>query len=58
MTKPLADDILYAISYMQDYRETIDENDELWYKITESIEALFKFYYLLINFDYYGEKKI
>jgi hypothetical protein len=57
MTKPLAYDILSAISYMQDYRDTIDENDELWDKITESIEALFKFHYLLIGFDYYGEKK-
>jgi hypothetical protein len=57
MTKPLAYDILSTISYMQDYRDTIDENDELWYKITENIEALFKFHYLLIGFDYYGEKK-
>jgi hypothetical protein len=56
MTKPLAYDILSAISYMQDYRDTIDENDELWDKITENIEALFKFHYQLIGFDPNGEK--
>jgi hypothetical protein len=54
---PLAEDILYAISCMQDYRDTVDENTEEWSQITRRIEGLFKFYYQLIGFDPNGEKK-
>lgn len=43
----LAADILVAISCMQDYRETIEENTKPWYQISERIERLFKFYYQL-----------
>jgi hypothetical protein len=49
MTKPLADDILYAISCIQDYRDTIEINSELWHEIGDRIERLFQFYYQLIG---------
>lgn len=52
----LAEDITVAISCMQHYRDTIDENSELWYKISERIERLFKFYYQLTGFDPIGDK--
>jgi GTP1/Obg family GTP-binding protein len=46
---PLAEDILYAISCVQDYRGTVDENTEEWSQITRRIERLYKFYYELIE---------
>lgn len=52
----LGEDITVAISCMQDYRDTIDGNSELWYKISERIERLFKFYYQLTGFDPIGDK--
>jgi len=58
LNKPtLAEDIMIAISCMQDYRDTLDIDSELWHKIGESIENLFKFYYQLIGFDPNGENK-
>jgi hypothetical protein len=54
-TPTLAEDIIAAISCMQDYRDTIEIHSELWYKISERIERLFKFYYQLIGFDPIGE---
>jgi hypothetical protein len=56
VTPTLAEDIIAAISCMQDYRDTIDMNSELWYKISERIERLFKFYYQLTGFDPIGDK--
>jgi hypothetical protein len=52
----LAEDITVAISCMQDYRDTVDGNSELWSKISERIERLFKFYYQLTGFDPIGDK--
>jgi hypothetical protein len=57
MTKPISDDILYAISCVQDYRDTIDIDSELWHEIGNRIERLFKFYYQLIGFDIYASKQ-
>lgn len=57
MKPTLAEDIMIAISCMQDYRDTLDIDSELWNKIGESIENLFKFYYQLIGFDPNGEKQ-
>jgi hypothetical protein len=58
MTKPtLAEDIMIAISCMQDYRDTLDIDSELWYKTGERIERLFQFYYQLTGFDPNGEKQ-
>ena len=56
MTKPLADDIAYAISCVQDYRNTIDIDSEPWHQIGDRIERLFQFYYQLTGFDPNGEK--
>lgn len=52
----LAEDITVAISCMQDYRDTVDGNSELWNKISERIERLFKFYYQLTGFNPIGDK--
>ena len=53
MTKPLAEDILYAISCVQDYRDTINTDNlvgqQVYDDIGEKIERLFKFYYQLIG---------
>ena len=57
MIKPLADDISYAIACIQDYRDTIEINSELWHEIGDRIERLFQFYYQLTGFDFSGEKK-
>ena len=58
MTKPtLAEDIMIAISCMQDYRYTLDIDSELWHKTGERIERLFKFYYQLTGFNPNGEKQ-
>ncbi len=35
---------------MQDYRDTLDDNNGLWSQATERIERLFKFYYQLTGF--------
>jgi hypothetical protein len=51
MTRPLADDILYSISCIQDCRDTLDIDSELWYEIGDRIERLFQFYYQLVGFD-------
>ena len=52
-TKPtLAQDISFAISCIQDYRDTIDIDSEPWHKIGDRIERLFKFYYQLMGYDY------
>jgi hypothetical protein len=55
MTKPLAEDIAYAISCVQDYRDTIDidteDGKELWDYVSRRIERLFQFYYQLVGFD-------
>jgi hypothetical protein len=51
----LSDDILFAISCMQDYRDTINTDNEhgekLWNNASERIERLFQFYYQLVGFD-------
>jgi hypothetical protein len=51
----LAEDITVAISCMQDYRDTLNDNDKQWSQITERIEGLFRFYYQLTGFDPIGE---
>jgi hypothetical protein len=54
MTNPpqLAEDIAYAISCIQDYRDTVDigneDREKLWDDISRRIERLFKFYYQLV----------
>lgn len=53
----LADDIAYAISCVQDFRDTIDIDSELWHEFGNRIERLFRFYYQLIGLDITGEKK-
>jgi hypothetical protein len=57
MTNPpqLAEDIAYAISCIQDYRDTVDigneDREKLWDDISRRIERLFQFYYQLVGFD-------
>jgi hypothetical protein len=51
----LAEDITVAISCMQDYRDTLNDNDKQLSQITERIERLFKFYYQLTGFNPIGE---
>ena len=57
----LGEDILYAISCMQDYRDTVDtdtqDGQKLWDDASKRIERLFKFYYQLIGFDPNETKK-
>ena len=60
MTKPtLAEDIAYAISCVQDYKDTIDTDTENGQKIYDDvnvrIERLITFYYQLTGFDPYEE---
>jgi hypothetical protein len=50
-TPPLEEDILFAISCMQDYRDNIDIDSELWHEIGDRIERLFQFYYQLTGFN-------
>lgn len=62
MTKPtLAEDIAYAISCVQDYRDTIEIDDRVgqlvYYDVSRRIDRLFKFYYQLMGYDFHGEKK-
>jgi hypothetical protein len=52
----LAEDIAYAISCVQDHRDTIDIDSELWHEIGDKIERLFQFYYQLIGFSYLENK--
>ncbi len=61
MNKPtLAEDIIYAISCVQDHRDTIDtdtkDGEELWDDVSRRIERLMKFYYQLIGFESCGIK--
>jgi hypothetical protein len=61
MTKPtLAEDIAYAISCVQDYRDTIEIDDRVgqlvYDDVSGRIERLFSFYYQLIGFDSYANK--
>jgi hypothetical protein len=62
MTKPLADDIAYAISCVQDYRDTIDTDDRVgqlvYDDISGRIERLFRFYYQLVGFDPNNIRKV
>ena len=58
----LPDDILYAISCVQDYRDTVDtdteDGKELWDDVSRRIERLFKFYYQLVGFDPNNIRKV
>ena len=58
----LADDILYAIACVQDYRDTLDtgtkDGNELWDDISMRIERLFKFYYQLVGLDPNNIRKV
>jgi hypothetical protein len=53
--KPLAEDIAYAISCVQDYRNTINPDDRagqlVYDDVSDRIERLFQFYYQLVGFD-------
>ena len=53
MKPTLAEDIMIAISCVQDYRDTINIDSELWHEIGDRIERLFHFYYQLVGFDPY-----
>ena len=62
MIRPtLAEDIAYAISCVQDYKDTIDTDTENGWKIYDDansrIERLFSFYYQLTGFNPYEENK-
>jgi hypothetical protein len=52
---PLSDDILYAISCVQDYRDTIDTDCEVgrhvYATISHRIDRLMDFYYTLTGFN-------
>ena len=59
MTNPtLAEDIIYAISCVQDYLDTIDpvEEQERYNRIVLRIERLMQFYYQLVGFNPTEEK--
>jgi hypothetical protein len=61
MKPTLAEDILYAISCIQDYRDSIDggseDGEQLWNDVSNRIERLFHFYYQLTGFyPYEGNK--
>lgn len=56
MNRPLHEDIIVAISCMQDYRDTIDIDSDPWHETGDRIERLFRFYYQLTGFDPTGEK--
>lgn len=60
MTKPLSDDIAYAISCIQDYKATINADDSLgqfaYVDASKRIERLFQFYYQLVGFNPAEEK--
>jgi len=61
MKPTLADDIAYAISCVQDYKDTIDiDGDDSWKthdEINARIHRLFQFYYQLIGYDPYEKKE-
>lgn len=58
----LAEDITYAISCIQDYRDTIntgtEDGEKLWNDASNRIERLFQFYYQLVGFDPNNIRKI
>ncbi len=53
--QPLADDIAYAISCVQDHRDTIDTDTEGGQKLSDDatrvINQLLSFYYQLTGYD-------
>lgn len=57
----LTEDIAYAISCVQDYKDTIDTDDRVgqlvYDDVSRRIDRLFKFYYQLMGYDCYGEKQ-
>jgi hypothetical protein len=57
----LAEDVAYAISCVQDHQSTINTDSEDGLKTYDEImcriDRLLKFYYDLIGFDPYREKK-
>lgn len=57
----LADDIAYAISCVQDHRDTIDTDIESGQKLSDDatrvINRLLSFYYQLTGYDPSGEKQ-
>lgn len=59
---PLSEDIAYAISCVQDYRDSIDphtiEDVRIIYDISMRIERLFQFYYQLVGFDPNNIRKV
>ena len=59
---PLADDILYAISCVQDYRATIDTDCEVgrhvYDTISHRIDRLMDFYYTLTGFNPHNIRKV
>jgi hypothetical protein len=62
MIRPtLAEDIAYAISCVQDYKDTIDTDTENGWKIYDDansrIQRLINFYNQLIGFDPYEGNK-
>ena len=62
MTKPtLAEDIAYAISCVQDYKDTIDTDTKKGQKIYDDVNSrihrLISFYYQLTGYDPYEKKE-
>ena len=62
MSNPiLAEDIAYAISCVQDYRDTINTDNKVgqlvYDDVSGRIERLFKFYYQLTGFGPYEKKE-
>jgi hypothetical protein len=61
MKPTLAEDIAYAISCVQDYKDTIDTDTENGWKIYDDansrIQRLINFYNQLIGFDPYEGNK-
>jgi hypothetical protein len=59
---PLSEDIAYAISCVQDYRDTINADNSLgqfaYVDASERIERLFQFYYQLVGFDPNNIRKV
>jgi hypothetical protein len=59
---PLSEDIAYAISCVQDYRDTIDTDDRVgqlvYDDVSGRIERLFQFYYQLVGFDPNNIRKV
>jgi hypothetical protein len=59
---PLSEDIAYAISCVQDYRDTINTDDRVgqlvYDDVSGRIERLFQFYYQLVGFDPNNIRKV